>query len=155
MNFVRCLALGFALALPALSAWAQDMPVATQAADRYQSDIQQRYKSASDPDKADALRIAGETAEQAGQTSVAISNYEQAVAFGGADYEIWHSLAKLNRDQQSFDQAAGAGWLAYQTAESPEDRAAALDIAASALRSLDQPEEALAAYQLALDQTPD
>src|SRR5690349_2805484 len=77
MNFVRCLALGFALALPALSAWAQDMPVATQAADRYQSDIQQRYKSASDPDKADALRIAGETAEQAEQTSVAISNYEQ------------------------------------------------------------------------------
>ncbi|MGH6940403.1 MG2 domain-containing protein [Hypericibacter sp.] len=155
MNFVRCLALGLALALPVLSAWAQDMPVATQAADRYQSDIQQRFKSGSDPDKADALRIAGETAEQAGQTSVAISNYEQAVAFGGADYEIWHSLAKLNRDQQSFDQAVGAGWLAYQSADSPEDRAAALDITASALRSLDQPEEALAAYQLALDQTPD
>ena len=154
MNFVRCLALGLALALPTLSAWAQDLPETTQAADRYQAEIQQRFAVETDAEKASALRIAGETAEQAGQTGAAISNYEQSVAYGGADFGVWLSLAKLNRDQESFDRAAGAGWLAYQVAETPEDRASALDIVASALRSLDQPEESLRAYQLALEQTP-
>lgn len=155
MNFVRCLALGLALAVPALSAWAQDMSVTMQAAARYEADIQHRYVVEADAEKAQALKIAGESAERAAQRSTAIANYEQAIAYGGADYPTWLALAKLNRDQQSFEQAAGAGWMAYQAADTPDDRAAALDITAGALRAWDQPEEALTAYQMAQSETPD
>jgi alpha-2-macroglobulin len=153
MRFVHRILFGLLILLSPAAA-AEPLTETLSAADRYSDDIHARLGTADDPEEATALRLAGATAAQAGATDAAIASYERAVALGGGTAETWFALAKLQRDRDDDWSAIGAAYQAYTLSDDPAARADALDLIGSLLQALDKPAEALAAYQLALQEAP-
>lgn len=155
MKFLRRVLIGLVLLLPSAMAGAEELTETVAAASRYYDDIHARLGSGSDSAQAEALRLAGETAAKAGQTDAAIASYEKSISLGGGTAETWLALAKLQRDREDDWSAIGAAYYAYAYEDDPEERGNALDLLATLLQDVDKPAEALAAYQLAIQEQPD
>lgn len=154
MRFVHPILFGLILLLAPVAS-AQSLDETREAAGRYESDIYARFGSVQDPEEATAMRLAGAAAAQSGETDAAVAAYERAIAIGGHDGATWFALARLQRERSDLQKAIGAAYFAWATSYEQRGRGDALDLLGSLLQAIDRPEEALAAYELGVQESPE
>jgi len=155
MRFAQGILFTLIILLAPVAAIADELVETRSAAGRYESDIHQRFGTIEDPNEATALRLAASVAAAAGELDAAVASYERAIAVGGGNGETWLALAKVQRDRSENWNAVGAAYYAWAYAYEPGVRADALDLLGSLLQAVDKPNEALGAYELALQESPE
>jgi hypothetical protein len=151
----RLVALVLFIVFAPLPAFAQAFGTLALDAERYLRDIQTEHEASTSAVDATQVLDEGMALAERGDWEGAVAIYEDAVAAGFDQYDVWMNLAQALGRVGRLEDAAAAAYSAYLGAEGYEQRGRSMFALGDILKRANRLREAQAAYQTGLNQIYD